>query len=456
MRSFYRFVTATVLGLVSCVQATPVAACDTPVYRYAMYRWQPAPYEVYFFFDEEPAEARAAAHDVLRELPYQDDSANVAVLDIDLRDEAALKRLPTPIQQAWKESGQQAPGYLVYSPQGARLWAGELSPKDLEALVASPARTELAAQLGAGKMGVLLMLSASEAGEGEEVEAARAANAQAEQAVKDTVEKVAKGDIPLAAAPDEQGEADPKEPSPKEDTPSIGRLRVNRDDPNEAWLVRTLLAIEPDLHEEQFERQPMVFVVYGRARALPPFVGRGVRSDNLIGDVQFISGACSCTVKDENPGVDLLTKHNWEKASELLAARFGSEEGNETQLGVGDLFPSLAIPPTPQETEQGDESSQSADADDPVVASGGPVRVGDGSQQHSGAAPPKDSDSSADAEQPSAELSSEVAMAPNANAGRLQPVSDVTTDSLWLVGGGTALALLLLLGLTFLVLRPSS
>ena len=109
--------------------------------------------------------------------------------------------------------------------------------------------------------------------------------------------------------------------------------------------MRSLLAIEPDLHEEQLLRQPMVFMVYGRGRALPPWVGKGIRGDNLVGDVQFVSGACSCTVKDKNPGVDLLVRHNWEQAAETLAARFGSEEGNESQLGVGELFPSLSLPP---------------------------------------------------------------------------------------------------------------
>ena len=28
-------------------------ACETPVYRYAMYRWNPAPYEIYYFHNED-------------------------------------------------------------------------------------------------------------------------------------------------------------------------------------------------------------------------------------------------------------------------------------------------------------------------------------------------------------------------------------------------------------------
>ena len=31
------------------VVGLPLLACETPVYRYAMYRWEPAPFEIYFF-----------------------------------------------------------------------------------------------------------------------------------------------------------------------------------------------------------------------------------------------------------------------------------------------------------------------------------------------------------------------------------------------------------------------
>ena len=52
--------------LVSAVLLTASAsiACDTPVYRYAMYRWFPAPYEVYCFYrgemDETGKQLKAA------------------------------------------------------------------------------------------------------------------------------------------------------------------------------------------------------------------------------------------------------------------------------------------------------------------------------------------------------------------------------------------------------------
>jgi hypothetical protein len=73
-------------------------------------------------------------------------------------------------------------------------------------------------------------------------------------------------------------------------------------------------------------------------------VGKGITRENLLECVYFLTGACSCTVKDQNPGMDLLFAENWWTVAEKLASMFGAEEGNETQLGAAQLFPHLMIP----------------------------------------------------------------------------------------------------------------
>ena len=95
---------------------------------------------------------------------------------------------------------------------------------------------------------------------------------------------------------------------------------------------------------DEFAGQPMIFAVFGRGRALPPFVGKGITRENLLECVYFLTGACSCTVKDQNPGMDLLFAENWWTVAEKLASLVGAEEGNETQLGAAQLFPHLMIP----------------------------------------------------------------------------------------------------------------
>ena len=95
----------------------------------------------------------------------------------------------------------------------------------------------------------------------------------------------------------------------------ISSLKVSRADARERWLVRMLLAVEPDLKDKEFEDKAMVFAVYGRGRVLPPFIGKGINRDNLIECVKFVTGPCACAVKAKNPGVDLLIRCDWTRAA---------------------------------------------------------------------------------------------------------------------------------------------
>ena len=99
----------------------------------------------------------------------------------------------------------------------------------------------------------------------------------------------------------------------------IAVVKVSRTDPAEKWLVKMLLAVEPDLNDAEYAKDPMVFAVYGRGRAMPPYVGKGITTENLLDCVTFLAGACSCTVKDRNPGVDLLMRFDWDAAAEVMA-----------------------------------------------------------------------------------------------------------------------------------------
>ena len=80
----------------------------------------------------------------------------------------------------------------------------------------------------------------------------------------------------------------PEEPSDKEEAAekpaakpahTLGLLTLDRQDPKEAWLIQSLLAVESDLKDLT---EPMVFAVYGRARALPPYVGKGITKSQLV------------------------------------------------------------------------------------------------------------------------------------------------------------------------------
>src|SRR5207249_2313709 len=45
---------------------------------------------------------------------------------------------------------------------------------------------------------------------------------------------------------------------------------------------------------------------------LLPLIGKGITAENIGGDARFLIGPCTCKVKEQNPGVDLLMVADWE------------------------------------------------------------------------------------------------------------------------------------------------
>ena len=186
-----------------------------------------------------------------------------------------------------------------------------------------PPRTELLAQLDRGTAGALILVDGPDA----------AVSDQAESQVRDAIALAAAGKIQPIGIP---GAANDEPPEAFD----VGFLRLSRGDPHERWLTAMLLSIEPDLAGIE---QPMVFAVYGRGRAMEPWVGAGIQSAGLAEDVAYVVGACSCEVKDQSRGVDLLTTWDWEQSAIAMADRIGEETGNEQLLSSGELLSAVII-----------------------------------------------------------------------------------------------------------------
>ncbi len=90
---------------------------------------------------------------------------------------------------------------------------------------------------------------------------------------------------------------------------SFAIVRVRRDDPKENIFVRMLLGVEPDLKD--FKDKPLVFPVYGRGRVMYAMVGEGINPRTIAAAGEFLVGPCSCQIKEDNPGVDLLLPIDW-------------------------------------------------------------------------------------------------------------------------------------------------
>jgi hypothetical protein len=130
-------------------------------------------------------------------------------------------------------------------------------------------------------------------------------------------------------------------------------LRVPRSDAEQA-LVAMLVGSEPDLAERS---DAMVFPVFGRGRALLPLIGAGITAKNIHDAASFLAGPCSCEVKEQNPGFDLLLAADWDmllSPSGIPLATAVSASANipaEAELvpipkGSSDPAPVAAVVPT--------------------------------------------------------------------------------------------------------------
>jgi hypothetical protein len=244
---------------------SPLRACDTPVYRYALESWPADNYRA-AVIHRGPLAAEAQRQ--VDRLKDRVGSANLSVQVIDLdrpRDE-----VPEPFRALDVSAG---PRLVVNYPTATHLdadaWSGALTPEAVEALLDSPLRRQVVAHLRAGETVWLLL----EIGMKEADEAAA---------------KVVEGSRPAL--------------------PPSAMLRVRRDDPAEALLVRLLLGSEPDMARRA---EPMAFPVFGRGRVLYALVGAGITAENVRKAAAFLGGDCSCTVKRDNPGTDLLLTADW-------------------------------------------------------------------------------------------------------------------------------------------------
>lgn len=468
------------------IPALSALACDTPVYRYAMYRWDPAPYEVYYFHNEAISEDAARLHKLLEDASMNEEKpANVMFVPVNLVEDTELKRIPPDVRQTWQEQEEPTvPAYMVVTPYGHKIYQGDLDETAIKALLESKARSAVAKQLEQGKATVLLMLTGSDDEK----------NKEAEKVAKELVKDIAEGKVEFYLPPpmyDPTGEAEDSTPGIE-----IGFCRVDRNDANEKWLIDSLLSMESDLRDEEFVDKPMIFGVFGRGRALPPFIGKGINRDNLLDCVDFVSGACSCTVKDQNPGMDLLFSFDWYTAAENLANVYGGEEGGEAQFGAEDFFPNLMIPPTEEGAEEAATDETTDEATDTqgdagaeeVVAEpeSGDTTLTSTTQIEQPAEESPEETTSAETEAEDGPAGDEttgdetaVVQQDSASPVEEEPVSQpeeetevasrepATSDSsstaeveaspffsVFTVGAGVGIALVLLFGATFLVLRP--
>ncbi len=296
-----RLRTITTATLILVVTASLGIACSVPVFRYALEHWRPDPYVVVVFHSEDLTTDQQLFVDSMQ--PKNAHGISVAnvrvkVVNIDADSDPVT-------QQIWKDhQSGKLPWMVALSPPkwgpAQTTWQGELTADNAAMVLDSPARAQIRKKLIDGDSVVWVFLECGRREEDDNsFDLLTTELRKLESTIKlPEIEVADHGE--LSVAPDALKVA-------------FSAIRISRDDAKERALVAMLLRVESDLLEEPQVSQPMAFPVFGRGRVLYALVGNGIAPDVVAEASLFLTAGCQCTVKAQNPGVDLIMNVDWDK-----------------------------------------------------------------------------------------------------------------------------------------------
>ena len=281
------------------LSGSPARACSIPVFRYALERWKPTPYEMHVFHRGPLTPDQKA---LLARFEKTAGPANLEIRAIDLAGNVGPEALAL-----WQKQpgGASLPRLVVRYSEAEEadppLRSGTLDEKTLAGLIDSPARRQIVKLLARGESAVWVLLG------GDDPRADEAAARLLERELA-RLQK----EIKLPELSDEG-------PTLLTSLPlkvSFAVVRVDRRQAREDTLVRLLLSSEAGLEKA---KGPMVFPIIGRGRVLCGLADTALEAKEIEETARWLCKACSCEVKELNPGIDLLASADWEELLEREA-----------------------------------------------------------------------------------------------------------------------------------------
>ncbi len=289
-----------ILGLLFFAFASVTRACNIPVFRYALERWEPSPYEL-LVYHRGPlgAEANALLQRITEHRPH----SNIIVTTVDLAGDVEESH-----RNLWESHAKDAklPWLILRFPdsrlQTVSAESGPLTEETIRTLLDSPARRTVADRLIRGDSAVFVLLESG--------------NPKDDEAIADLLDK----ELPTLEKTLELPETTPNDPTLRSRLPVVVKftvVRLSRSDFHEALFVRQLLQCQKGLDEE---KGPIVLPIFGRGRALGGVVDENLTSEGMAQAARFLCGPCSCEVKLLNPGMDLLLAADWDEILDIAEA----------------------------------------------------------------------------------------------------------------------------------------
>ena len=303
--------------------------CDVPVFRYALELWPQDPYQVLVLYQNAldsaasakvktlAAEATLVAGDTvgLGDYPHQKNSINFKLMLIKTADTVnpgirhLLHSLNIP----------RFPFCVVLFPVRSRnpepLFAGPLDLMPCDTLFDSPARHAVASSICSGMSGLWVLIGSGN----------RSKDSAAGKVLASGINKCKET---LKLRDPDEGET--KKVVEMSDIPlkiDFARISISRTDPRERYFIEMLEKTEPAL--KKLSNQPIAFCIFARGRTLYALAGQGINENNIMEAGSFVTGPCACTIKDQNPGTDILMSFDWIGA---LSRKVANEDQNQAAL----------------------------------------------------------------------------------------------------------------------------
>ncbi|NWK54362.1 hypothetical protein HW115_01975 [Verrucomicrobiaceae bacterium N1E253] len=328
-------------------------ACQVPVFRYALERWESDTYQLFL---TSPGALDKPQTEWVKEFQQKLKHTNLKlnIIDTSRLSEAQLWQLPE-IDTSAKEARLQ-----LFRPNNEQQSSGQTKPilntafneVNLNHLIDSPARRHIVDRLLEGSSCVWLIIHNNQEAKAKEIQSELNTHlrtiekqisipegiigtAERHKINEDTdLEDVLRSQIPLKIA--------------------FSSHIINTQTPEEAAFVAQL--IHSSGSHATLQSEPLVIPVFGRGRKLPAMPSSMLSLETLLRGCQYLCGACSCQVKEQNPGADLIINENW--SSHLTSGLAVIDKELPPLAGVGDLTKShgnTSSPAPKQDAELGNE-----------------------------------------------------------------------------------------------------
>jgi len=380
-------VSAFLVAAIVASLATPALACSVPVFRYGLERWPADAYQVFVLHDKQLTADEAKAVKTLSDAHVDDELyANVWTIDVDLRDEQKLGEAAEAYRKLWnrvKDKGDGGAVMLVRYPLAGPfmrgpfpaeeyredeilaeydvVFTGRLTSANIASLLESPVRTEIARRILKGDSAVWIFVESGD----------READAKKLAELKKTLAEAEKT-IPLPEIEERDMERYVSASGPPLKV-AFSVVTLKHGDEKEAML-RAMLKGMPQIEHGEPELwvkdKPMTYAVFSRGRAIGPLGSDDLPMDrDTVLDLSaFICGSCSCEIKHQNPGVDLLFRAGWEN---FIIGALVVDEALPALVGLPDAKQLAALSADPMISDA--PTTQPADSDATAKADAAPV-----------------------------------------------------------------------------------